>query len=159
MLVTYQYHDAKWPIWDWIKKISEGDTTHESMRIQDETLWIDVVYEARFAKRIKPIPWGEWKYKDSIVRKVEFEKYGKNKIAEMLKWLKKQEWKKYDWIGIFSFIWFWIPIRNGRWFCSEFCYVHRMKFIAEVDRYDQKQTPYGSESQALVLKKFYAAQQ
>lgn len=144
-------HNAQWPFGYAIRKISEWDITHISVRISDE-FWYDCVWEARFGKKIRPIPWKEYEYKSSIVRTTSFDVYWKNKIDALMKWLDKQKWKRYDWIGIFSFIWFFIPVKNGKWFCSELATVFLMKFIAQVERYDQKQTPYWFENLALLVK-------
>jgi hypothetical protein len=150
MLITFNLHNAKWPAWEAIKTISEGDITHVSIWLVDENY--SSVWEARFWEKIRPIPWREYKHKDSIVRSIIFEVYEKNRISEMMKWLRKQEGKWYDWLGVLSFIWFFIPVKNGKWFCSEFATVFLMKFIAQVERYDQKQTPYWFENLALLVK-------
>lgn len=151
MKITFQMHNSQWPAWEVIKSVSEWDITHISIRITDVNY--DSIWEARFWKRIQPIPWWEYEYKNSIVRIIWFSIFEKSRIENIHLWLWKQMWKEYDITWVFSFIWFFIPVRNWKWFCSEFATVFLMKFIVEIDRYDQKQTPYWFENIALLTKK------
>jgi len=84
---------------------------------------------------------GVWRnYKNIVMRErveVDCETYERVKD-----WLNQQLGKGYDWMGILSFIWFFITPKEGKWYCSELAYVVLMKiFDISQYSYDQKVTP------------------
>lgn len=54
--------------------------------------------------------------------------------------LEAQVGKDYDYFGVLSFIWRFLPHNMGAWFCSEIGVVSLAK-ARGVEEYDQKQTP------------------
>lgn len=59
---------------------------------------------------------------------------------EVIFFLECQIGKKYDYIGVLSFIWVFLKPRMGFWFCSELATVALMKGLKET-QYNQKQSP------------------
>lgn len=61
-------------------------------------------------------------------------------LKEATEWADQQVGKKYDWLGVLSFVWLFLKERKGYWFCSEFAMVVLMKAFA-FTRFNQKITP------------------
>lgn len=55
-------------------------------------------------------------------------------------WLEKQLGKDYDYLGVLSFVWRFLPHNIGAWFCSELAMVSLAK-AKGILKYNQKQTP------------------
>lgn len=75
-------------------------------------------------------------------------------IEETIKFLEEQIGKDYDWFGIISFIWIFVPEHIGKWYCSELGMVALMKFLDFTsEEYDQKKTPHDLRLLCAMLKK------
>ena len=73
----------------------------------------------------------------TIVESFTFKK-GDDQIAR--DFAKMQMYKKYDWLGVLSFVWNFLPERIGKWYCSELAMVVLMKYLG-IKNYNQKQSP------------------
>lgn len=77
--------------------------------------------------------------KSTIVESISFDR-GDDRIA--LLFCNNQVGKEYDWIGVLSFLWIWLPQKIGAWWCSEFSTVTLMKFLGvRNDYYNSKLSP------------------
>jgi len=56
-------------------------------------------------------------------------------------WLNQQVGKKYDTLGVLSFVWALTREKKGKWFCGEYNYVALMKAL-NIEVYNQRKSPH-----------------
>jgi hypothetical protein len=61
-------------------------------------------------------------------------------VQRVSEFLDAQVGKKYDWLGVISFLWVFIQQGRERWFCSELATVSLMKGLGK-EEYNQRQSP------------------
>lgn len=124
------FHKDKSVVGFLIRLLSNGKYDHTSFYYKG---W---VYEATFKgvirTRIK-----EWDGKNSVIAQKKIKEY--NSITE---WLESQLGKKYDWLGVLSFVFRFLPVKRGRWYCSELLIVSVAKVRGKLDMLEnQKVSP------------------
>lgn len=138
MLVLH-FHATNTFIGKAIRFITRGSVNHVSVEIQN------TIFEADMKKGVIC-----HKVKKNIVESITFD-VGNDK--EVYKWLKQQVGKKYDWLGVFSFLWILLPDRIGSWYCSEVSTVAMMKYLG-ITEYNQKQSPQDLLLLAKIIKRY-----
>jgi uncharacterized protein YycO len=100
----------------------------------------EYIYEAHIDTGVHKVPVTEWD--DSTVHTYyDFDLWPKRE-KYVQDWLEKQVGKKYDTLGVLSFLWRFIPQSVGKWYCSELAMVAFMK-LHKIDKkyYNQKKSP------------------
>ena len=109
------------------------------------------IYEAHIHTWVRKVLRTEWD-DTTIIHTMDFDRWPKHE-ARMVSWLEKQVGKKYDILGVFSFIWIFLKERKGRWYCSELWMCALMKLLwVWKDEYEQKQSPANLYYLCLILK-------
>lgn len=137
MKITFQAHRGDALISRLIRLVSPK-YNHISIRIED------TVYEAHIKTGVTQTPYKTWKGKKTVVAKKSIE-VDIVQTLDILDFLFKQVGKKYDILGIFSFIWVFIKPRKDRWYCSELSQVVLYKILgmrSYEDNYNQKVSPF-----------------
>jgi len=117
-----------------IRFFSYGKYNHTSIEINN------YVYEANFKYGVIRTKTDIWN-SDTVAKShtVILTKRGNNRV---LSFLEIQLGKKYDWIGVFSFVFQFLKPRAGYWFCSELGMAAFLKAIdKELDDKSQKISP------------------
>jgi hypothetical protein len=110
--ITVNGHFAHSFISKLIRLFSMGRVNHISVEYNG------VVYEAVEGRGVIETPVTKW---DSSTVVESYTIKIKNKDAErnLRKFIKEQKGKKYDYLGVLSFIWVFLSPKKGKWFCSE----------------------------------------
>ena len=131
-MLTIHFHRTDTIIGKAIRKQTKGSVNHVSVELGD------FFTEADIEKGVV-MTYKDFGDKTYIVESFTFEK---GDLQKALDFASKQKGKKYDWLGILSFIWKYIPERKGAWYCSELAMVVLHKFLGISSRYySQKQSP------------------
>lgn len=129
----FQFHGGNSIISRLIRLISNGNYNHVSIRCGK------YVYEAHIKGGVKKTLYSKWD--KSSVKETIFVKSSRVKSVE--KWLNKQVGKKYDLLGILSFLFVITKPRKGYWYCSELAMVTYSKLKGHSgDVENQKVSPY-----------------
>jgi uncharacterized protein YycO len=110
--MIFQFHYSKTFIGFLIRLFSFGRFNHVSIRLGN------YVYEATTTRGVIRTLYTKWDGRTMVFsKKIELttEEYQRAFI-----WLNKQLGKKYDFIGILSFIFFFLPPHKGYFYCSEY---------------------------------------
>lgn len=128
-----------------IRFCSNGNFNHVSI---ESGLFI---YEAHIHTGVRKVLRSEWD-DSTVYTTIEFDEWPKRE-ARMVEWLERQVWKKYDIIGVLSFIWIFLREKKGKWYCSELWMCALMKLLGVwKDEYNQKQSPTDLYHLCLILK-------
>lgn len=125
-MLTLHFHRTNSPIGKAIRLQTGGSVNHVSCNIGY------VKIEADMKKGVH-----HGYNENTIVESFTFEK---GHLTETMKFAFEQIGKDYDWLGVLSFIWNFVPEHLGRWFCSELAMVLLMKYLG-IKTYNQKQSP------------------
>jgi uncharacterized protein YycO len=132
--MIFQFHYSKTLLGFLIRLFSFGRFNHVSIRLGN------YVYEATIKGGVIRTLYTKWNSETVVFsKKVEItqEEYQRAYI-----WLNKQVGKGYDILGIFSFLFFWLPPRKGYFFCSELAICALAKAIGNSEELDnQKVSP------------------
>jgi hypothetical protein len=125
-MLTLHFHRTNSPIGKAIRLQTGGSVNHVSCNIRFSKIEADMRKGVHHGYN-----------EDTIVESFTFEK---GDLTEAMKFAFEQIGKKYDWLGILSFIWNFVPEKIGAWYCSELAMVLLMKFLG-ITNYSQKQSP------------------
>lgn len=131
-MLTIHFHKTDTIVGKAIRKQTKGSVNHVSVELGDFFLEADIE---------KGVVMGHNKFLDRtyIVESFTFEN---GDLQTALDFGSKQRGKKYDWLGILSFIWNYVPEHKGAWYCSELAMVILHKFLGiSSEYYNQKQSP------------------
>jgi len=132
--IRYNFHSSDTLLSESIRAVSCGNFSHTSIETEQ------LVYEAHLKHGVRVIHSTQYNFADikaTVPVLVTDEQY-----AKVLQFLNNQVGKKYDLIGVLSFVWFFLKPKNGQWYCSELAMVSLMKAIGiHKGCYDQKQSP------------------
>ena len=109
--MKFQFHYKKSLISFLIRVFSNGRFNHTSILLGD------TVYEAHIRTGVTKTRLSKWD-NSTVVETIEV-KLTKTEERRVRTWLNKQVGKKYDIIGIISFLFILLPPRKGYWYCSE----------------------------------------
>ncbi len=117
-----------------IRFVSGGFYNHVSIQID----W--VIWEAHIDCGVRRVNIEEW---DDTTVHSSRSLYVPPKRQKLLSdWLDKQVGKKYDLLGVLSFVWIFLKGKKGRWYCSELAMVALMKALGIFkDEYSPRKTP------------------
>ena len=133
-MIRYNFHRWDKLLSKLIRFFSGGFYNHTSIEING------IIYEAHIHTGVRKAYLDEW---DDTTVKTYFEYDLWPKREKLVEdWLKRQVGKKYDTLGVLSFLWRFIPQRMGAWYCSELAMVSFMK-LHKIDKgnYKQKKSP------------------
>jgi uncharacterized protein YycO len=132
--MIFQFHYSKTLLGFLIRLLSFGHFNHVSIRLGN------YVYEAHIHTGVRRTLYTKWNKKTVVqIKEVKLEQAEYERVYV---WLNKQVGKKYDILGIFSFIFFFLPPRKGYWFCSELAICSLAKAKGKSDALDnQKVSP------------------
>lgn len=133
-MVTFNFHRTNTVLGKLIRFFSGGMVNHVSIQIGE---WI---WEADFKRGVVKTDISKWNKQHQIVcQYIVYTPYQ----STIVYWLNKQVGKKYDWIGVFSFVWVLLQEKKGSFYCSELAMVVLMKAVNvhSID-YNHKQSPY-----------------
>lgn len=140
-MITINFHKTNSLIGKAIRFQTGGSVNHISFEILGER------FEANVGVGVR----GDYDM-DSIVVRVSFDK---GDCEKALCFAKRQLGKKYDWMGILSFIWRIIPEHKGSWYCPELAMVVLMKYLGiDSSKYNQKQSPQSLLELCNILKSY-----
>lgn len=111
------------------------------------------IYEAH-APGITKTPVKKWD-SSTVVETISIRPISKEKVVSFLD---KQVGKKYDFMGICSFIWVFMKPQKDRWYCSELAQVALYKALgirSTADDYNQRVSPYQFWKGLKVIRKIY----
>lgn len=132
--MIFQAHRSKTVLGFLIRFFSIGDYSHISMLLGG------YVYEAHAIKGVIKTPVESWDDKCVVDKKEMILSH--DILMEVKEWLEKQVGKKYDYIGIISFLFASLPPRRGYWYCSELATVTFAKALGKTDEIEmQKISP------------------
>lgn len=137
MKIVFQAHKGTALISRVIRLLSPK-YNHISIRVENE------VFEAHIKTGVTKTPYKTWKGKSSVVAKQELF-IDDIKGLKLVKFLNEQVGKKYDTLGIFSFLWIYFKPAKGKWYCSELAQVVLYKILgirSTENDYNQKVSPY-----------------
>lgn len=137
MKVTFQAHRGDALLSRAIRLLSPK-YNHISIRVENE------VFEAHIKTGVTKTPYKIWKGKTSVVAKQELF-IDDIRGLKLVAFLNKQVGKKYDVLGIFSFLWVYFRPKKDRWYCSEYAQVALYKCLgirSTENDYNQKVSPY-----------------
>jgi len=129
-MITYNFHISNTPYAKAIRLYSKY--SHVSIEAGD------YVYEALVKGGVVKTHKLGWK-SETVFKTVSLDNLSEN---EVIKFLDAQVGKKYDILGVLSFIWRFLPNRIGAWYCSELAMVSLVKGLG-VKEFNQKETPEG----------------
>lgn len=143
-MITYNFHSTDTLIGNGIKTYTKSNFNHVSISI------MGYVFEADIKKGVVKVEEKDFDY-STVVTSITLHKI--NNIEQVFNWLNGEVGKGYDLIGVFSFIWRFLPNRIGRWYCSEYAKVSLAKAL-NVYKYNQKVTPQGLYEELLLIKAY-----
>jgi len=110
--MIFQFHYSKTLLGFLIRLFSFGRFNHVSIRLGN------YVYEATARRGVIRTLYTKWDDRTMVFsKKIELTP---DEYQRAFIWLNQQIGKKYDFIGILSFIFFFLPPRKGWWYCSEY---------------------------------------
>jgi len=130
--MIFQFHKGDSILSRLIRLFSNGNYNHVSI------LTSKYVYEAHIKSGVTKTPIKKYDF-SSVAEKIEVK--SKRELS-VIKWLDKQVGKKYDILGVLSFLSILTKPRKGYWFCSELAMVaySRLKgYYGDIE--DQKVSP------------------
>lgn len=143
-MVVFNFHASDSFLSRAIRACSDGKYSHVSIFLDG------YIYEAHIKQGVRKYK-STWDGANDIIESI-YIKITKEQKKRLKKFLEAQVGKKYDLLGVLSFIWFFLRPKKGQWFCSEYAMVAFMKILGiKSGNYDQKQSPYGFY---LILKMF-----
>ena len=128
-MITFYFHRDKTLLGKTIRFVSRGNYNHVSIGING------YVYESNPTTGVT-----KRKIDNKYIDKVSFHHSFELDEEEVIYFLEEQIGKKYDFIGVLSFIWIFLKPRQGYWFCSEMAMVALMKGLNKIE-YNEKQSP------------------
>lgn len=127
-MVTYNFHKTNTLIGYLIRIFTKSEFNHVSVTVDGYTYEADILQGVWVVPKEKNI---------GIIKSVEIKKVND---CEVIYFINEQLGKKYDLLGVLSFIWRFLPNRIGRWYCSELAMVSLCKGLG-VEEFNQKVTP------------------
>lgn len=127
-MVTYYFHRSNTIIGKLIRFTSGGIYNHVSIGING------YIYEARMDRGVTRVRCDK---DHNAINCIHLWDLDEQKISEFLD---LQVGKRYDWMGVISFIWIFIKQGVEKWFCSELGMVSLMKGMG-LKEYNQRQSP------------------
>lgn len=117
-----------------IRIVSGGFYNHVSIQIDG------VIYEAHINCGVRRVELSEWD--NSTVYSSRSFYVPPKRQKQVIIWLDKQVWKKYDLLGVLSFVWIFIKQKKGKFYCSELAMIALMKsFGIFSEEYSPRKTP------------------
>ena len=132
--MIFQFHYSKTFLGFLIRLLSLGRFNHVSIRLGN------YVYEAHINTGVRRTLYTKWNNETVVqIKEVLLEQ---DEYQRVYSWLNKQVGKKYDLLGIFSFLFFFLPPRKGYWYCSELAICSLAKAKNKTDQIqNQKVSP------------------
>ena len=133
-MIKFQFHHWDKLLSKAIRLFSGGFFNHVSIQMGD------YIYEAHINTWVRKIARIDWE--DETVYTF-YEYYLWPKREKMVEdWLEKQVGKKYDTLGVLSFLWRFIPQSPWKFYCSELAFIAFMKLHKITkENYNAKKTP------------------
>lgn len=134
-VITYNFHVGKGIISTLIRFFSAGSYSHASIRVGD------VVYEAQYGKGVRKVAASLFPT-TNVKATLDF-MADDAQMVSVTQFLEDQVGKRYDYLGILSFLWMFVRQKEGKWFCSELATVSLMKLLdVPTGHYNQRQSPF-----------------
>ena len=129
-MIKFQFHHWDKLLSKLIRLFSGGFFNHVSIEIN----WY--IYEAHIHTGVRKVQVIEWE-DDTVHTYYQYDLWPKRE-KYVQEWLEKQCGKKYDTLGVLSFLWRFIPQREGAFYCSELAFIAFMK-LHKIEKWNYKQ--------------------
>lgn len=117
--MKFNFHYGYGTVSTLIRWASRGRVNHVSIELGD---WVSEAKEGIGVQRTKKTKWDS----STVIETIEIECKDEQAVKQFLM---EQVGKKYDYRGVFSFLWGFTSPKQGAWYCSELAFVALVKAL------------------------------